>query len=58
MKGVKEMKGKIGLIGGMMFVIGLGGIESAINGQGSFLFSAVVLAIGFGCSLVCLRGEA
>lgn len=47
----------IGVIGGIMAVLGLGGIESAINGQGSFLISIIVFAVGFSFSLMCFRGE-
>lgn len=41
-------------IGAIAFVIGLGGIESACEGQGSFMISAIVFSIGFGISLAGL----
>lgn len=47
----------IGVFGGILFVLGLAGIAEAVTGQGSFIVSAIVFAIGLGCSLAGLRGE-
>ena len=38
-------------IGALMFILGLGGMGSACEGQGSFMVAAVVFAIGFGLSI-------
>ena len=45
------------LIGGWLFVLGLGGMGSACEGQGSFMISAIVFSIGFGiCLFDYMRG--
>lgn len=38
-------------LGALMFVLGLGGMGSACEGQGSFLISAIVFAAGLALSL-------
>lgn len=38
-------------IGALLFILGLGGMGSACEGQGSFMVAAVVFAIGFGLSI-------
>lgn len=39
------------ILGGILFVIGLGGMGSACEGQGSFMIAAIVFSIGFGLCL-------
>lgn len=38
-------------IGFWMFILGLAGLGAACEGKGSFLISAIVMAIGLGISL-------
>lgn len=38
-------------IGALLFILGLGGMGSACEGQGSFMVAAIVFSIGFGISL-------
>lgn len=42
----------IQFIGGLLFVIGLGGVGAACDGQGSFMASAVIFAFGIAICLV------
>lgn len=37
--------------GAIMFLMGIGGLGGACEGQGSYLISSVVFIIGFSCSL-------
>lgn len=37
-------------MGAVMFLVGLGGLAGACEGEGSFLIAAVVFAIGLGIS--------
>jgi len=49
------MRGVLSGIGAMMFLIGLGGIGGACEGEGSFLVAAIVFSIGFGLTLATYR---
>lgn len=45
------MKRGVIALGVFMFLFGLSGMADAITGQGSFMVSVVVFAIGFGINL-------
>ena len=48
---MRNSKGVVDGVGALMFILGLSGMADAITGQGSFMVSVIVFAIGFG---ICL----
>jgi len=53
----KKVKGNIGAIGAVLFVIGSAGMAEAIEGRGCFLIAAIVFSVGFGLAYYGWRGE-
>lgn len=50
---MKKVKGVISCTGATLFLIGMGGLAGACDGEGSFLISAIVFAAGIG---LCMAG--